>query len=133
MRPEVPPRTKPLEIKLKRAKIPDHYLSMAESLDRMVTQVPEERVFPTPTQVEGLIDKVPGCDGTPIVHAAKETYHSSANGQVRIVTPAPKKDVVPTPTKTPLKEVQIQRKSEKNIGVDDSPVKVRPPGFHQNP
>ena len=88
---------------------------MAESLDRMVTQVPEEEVFPTPTQVEGQPNKMPGCDGTPIAHAAKETYHSSTNEQVRIVTPAPKKEVVPTPTETPLKVVQVQRKSEKKM------------------
>ena len=71
MRPEIPPRTKPLEVKLRRAKIPDHYVSTPRGLDRMVTQIPEEKVIPTPTQVEG---------------------------QVKIVTPEPKKKAVPTST-----------------------------------
>ena len=111
--PEIPPRTKPLRITIKRAKIPDYYLSMAKSVDRMVTQVPEEEAFPKPSQVEEHFKKVPNCDGTPTVPTAKVTTQSSAKMEDRMVTPVPKKEVVPTPTTSGWYEVKKSKNAER--------------------
>ena len=116
MRPEVPPGTKPLEIKLRRAKIPDYYVSIPGSLERMVTQVSEEKVFPTPTQLEGqvkyYISRPRGLDKmvTQVPEESVFPTPTQVEGQVRIVASAPEKKVVPKSTKKEVVPKPTERK-----------------------
>ena len=134
MRPEVPPGTKPLEIKLRRAKIPDYYVSIPGSLERMVTQVSEEKVFPTPTQLEGqvkyYISRPRGLDKmvTQVPEERVFPTPTQVEGQVRIVASAPEKKVVPKSTK---KEV-VPKPTEKKMTLIPPKKKDNPKLSKQN-